>query len=301
MRMMLTGISGQLGGALLPRLRPYGSVIDAEIGQLDLAKPHLLADALDRLAPDLIINPAAYTAVDQAEDDAATATAVNATAPGVMARWAAARDVPFIHFSTDYVFGGAGRRPWTEDDAASPLSVYGATKLAGDQAVRAAGGCHLVLRTSWVYAARGRNFLCTIARLAAERRELRVVVDQVGAPTPAPLIADAVTELVAEGMDRLRARCAESKGLVNFTAAGETSWHGFACAIVVGLRARGVALAVEHVAPIPTAEFPTKARRPHNSRLDLSRWRTMFGRSPADWEAALAPVLDDYAFQSAAR
>ena len=295
MRILLTGTSGQLGGALVPRLKPYGGVIESDIDSLDFAKPHLLADALDRIVPEVIVNPAAYTAVDQAEDDVATATAVNATAPGVMARWAAARDVPFIHFSTDYVFSGVGDRPWTEDDSPAPLSVYGSTKLAGDDAIRSAGGCHLILRTSWVYAARGKNFLRTIARLARERAELRIVDDQVGAPTPAPLIADAVASLVAEGIDRLRARSAEAKGLVNFTAGGETSWHGFASAIIAGLRARGMQLTVERVVPISTSEFPAKATRPHNSRLDLGRWRRIFGRPPADWEAALAPVLDDYA------
>jgi dTDP-4-dehydrorhamnose reductase len=295
MRILLTGVSGQVGSALLPRLQRIGTVVPTDVDTLDFAKPDLLPDALDRIAPELVINPAAYTAVDQAEDELDAATAVNATAPRAIARWAAARNVPLIHFSTDYVFSGVGARPWREDDEAKPLSAYGATKLAGDDGIQSAGGCHLILRTSWVYAAQGKNFLCTIARLARERKELRVVADQLGAPTSAQLLAEAVTDIVADGMDRLRNRCAEANGLVHLTASGETSWHGFACAIVDGLRARGVALAVERLIPIRTDEYPTRAQRPHNSRLDLSRWRKVFGQTPPHWGSALAPVLDEFA------
>ena len=242
MRILLTGVYGQLGGALVPRLQEIGTVIPTDIDTLDLAKPDILADALDRLAPEIVINPAAYTAVDQAEDKLAAATMVNATAPGVIARWAAAHDVPLIHFSTDYVFNGAGALPWREEDEPKPLSAYGATKLAGENEIRAADGCFLILRTSWLYAAQGKNFLRTIARLARERKELRVVADQVGAPTSAALVADAVTDILAGGADHLRKRFAEAGGLVHLTASGEVSWHGFACAIVDGLRARGVGL-----------------------------------------------------------
>jgi dTDP-4-dehydrorhamnose reductase len=297
MRILLTGASGQVGSALLPRLQRIGTVIPTDRDTLDFAKPDLLAGGLDRIAPELVINSAAYTAVDQAEDDLNAATVVNATAPGAIARWAAARNVPLIHFSTDYVFSGAGVRPWREEDEAKPLSAYGATKLAGDREIRSAGGCHLILRTSWVYAAQGKNFLCTIARLAREREELRVVADQIGAPTSATLLAEAVTDIVADGMDRLRNRCAQANGLVHLTASGETSWHGFACAIVDGLRARGVALAVEQLIPIRTDEYPTRAQRPLNSRLDLNRWREVFGQTPPHWEQALAPVLDEFAYR----
>ncbi len=295
MRILLTGVSGQVGGALLPRLQRIGTVVPTDFDTLDFKKPDFLANALDRIAPELIINPAAYTAVDQAEDEFDVAMLVNAKAPGAIARWAAAREVPLIHFSTDYVFSGAGARPWREDDVPQPLSAYGATKLAGDREIQAAGGCHLILRTSWVYAAQGKNFLCTIARLARERKELRIVADQIGAPTSATLLADAVTELVAGGIDHLRKRSAEADGLVHLTASGETSWHGFACAIVDGLRARGITLAVEQIVPIRTDEYPTRAKRPLNSRLDLSRGRKVFGKTPPHWEAALAPVLDEFA------
>jgi dTDP-4-dehydrorhamnose reductase len=295
MRILVTGVGGQVGGALVQRLQRFGNVILMDVDTLDFAKPDGLADAVDRLAPELIVNPAAYTAVDKAEAEPDLAMAVNATAPGIMARWAAAHAVPFIHFSTDYVFSGAGERPWREDDAPAPLSAYGTTKLAGDNEIRAAGGCSLVLRTSWVYAAQGKNFLRTIARLAGERRELRIVADQIGAPTPAALLADAVTAIVGDGLGSLRRRCAQAQGLVHITASGETSWHGFACAIVEGLRARGVALAAEQIVPIRTDESPTPAQRPRNSRLDLTRLRQVFGLTPPTWQAALAAELDQLA------
>ena len=166
--------------------------------------PQTISGTLDRLAPDMIFNPAAYTAVDKAEDEPDLAARINAEAPGVIARWAAARDVPLVHFSTDYVFDGSGARAWREDDAPRPLSVYGTTKLAGEHAVRGAGGAFLIVRTSWVYAATGKNFLLTMARLARERSELRVVADQIGAPTSAAVIADAVAGMLAEGMDTFR-------------------------------------------------------------------------------------------------
>jgi dTDP-4-dehydrorhamnose reductase len=219
MRILVTGVGGQVGSALVSRLKKIGTVIPIDVDTLDFAKPDLLADAVDRMAPELIINPAAYTAVDQAEDEPDLATAVNATAPGIIARWAAARAVPLIHFSTDYVFSGAGERPWREDDEARPLSAYGASKLAGDNEIRAAGGCSLILRTSWVYAAQGKNFLRTVARLARERKELRIVADQIGAPTTAALLAHVVTGMVGDGMESLRNRCAEAKGRRLFRSA----------------------------------------------------------------------------------
>ena len=294
MRILLTGATGQVGGALLPRLRRH-DVFAADRATLDLARPERIADVLDRLAPDLIINPAAYTAVDKAEDERDLAMLVNASAPEALARWARAGNVPLVHFSTDYVFDGSSNRPWREDDTTGPLSVYGASKLAGEEAIRSTGGAFLIVRTSWVYAAKGVNFLRTIARLARERKELRIVADQIGAPTPAAVIADAITSMVAGGLDAFRADCARANGLVHLATSGETSWHGFAAAIVDGLKARGAKLAVEQVNPIKSEEYPTRAARPRNSRLDLSRLRQIFGIKPPSWREALAPELDQLA------
>jgi len=295
MRILVTGVSGQVGGALASRLPPLGTVGPADRAVLDLSRPDATAATLDRLAPALIINAAAYTNVDQAEDEPALAAAVNADAPGAIARWAAAHAVPLIHLSTEFVFDGEGDRPWGEDDAPRPLSVYGATKLAGEEHIRAGGGTFLIVRTSWVYAARGRNFVRAIARAAGAQTELRVVADQVGAPTSAALLAEALAGIVAGGPERLRGACAAAQGLVHLAATGAVSRHEFACAIIAGLRDRGVRLAVEHVIPVSSDQYPTRARRPLNSRLDLSRWRTVFGHTPPPWDAVLAPVLDEIA------
>jgi dTDP-4-dehydrorhamnose reductase len=291
MRILLTGVTGQVGGALLPRLGDH-DLIATSRATLDLSKPEQLAEALDRLAPELIINPAAYTAVDKAEDEHDLAHLINAVAPGAIARWAASHNVPFIHFSTDYVFDGSGRRPWREDDPTGPLSAYGASKLRGETALRAAGGVFLIIRTSWIYDATGANFLRTVTRLARERKELRIIADQVGAPTSANLIAEIVSGLVGNGLTPFRKCCEQASGLVHLSAAHETSWYGFANTIVEGLKTRGVALAVEHIHPITSEEYPARAKRPHNSRLDLSRVRNVFGVRPQTWRDALSLELD---------
>jgi dTDP-4-dehydrorhamnose reductase len=266
-------------------------VIACDRASLDLTKPDRIPEALDALSPELIVNPAAYTAVDKAEDETDLANLVNAKAPAVLAGWASAAGVPVIHFSTDYVFDGSGDRPWREDHPTGPLSVYGSSKLAGEQAVRSASNNNLVVRTSWVYATEGSNFLRAIARLARERNELRIVADQVGAPTSAALIADAVAAIIGTGAD-FRARAAKAHGLVHLAASGTTSWHGFATSIIEGLRGRGVTLAVEQIHAIRTEEYPTRAVRPRNSRLDLSRLQDVFGIAPPVWREALQPELD---------
>lgn len=210
-------------------------------------------------------------------------------------QWTAGHGIPLVHFSTDYVFDGSGSRPWREDDRPHPPSIYGASKLAGEEAIRAANGPHLIIRTEWVYAASGKNFLRTITRLASERKGLRIVADQCGAPTSAGLIADVVAQLLRPGPRTLAERFATAGGLLNVAASGETTWHGFAVAIIEGLKARGVKFAVECIVPIATDDYPTKAKRPANSRLDLTRLTQVFGIEPPRWEEALVLELDQVA------
>jgi dTDP-4-dehydrorhamnose reductase len=291
MRILLTGASGQVGGALRVPLGSIGTVTALDRSQFDLSDPAKVPGVLSKVAPDLIINPAAYTMVDRAEDEAEIAYRVNAEAPQQIAVWAAARDTPLVHFSTDYVFDGSGQQPWREEDPTFPLSVYGASKLAGELAVRGANGPHLIVRSSWVYAAQGTNFLETIACLARERSELRVVTDQVGAPTPARLLAGIVSTIITQCRSDLAARFADAGGVVNVATSGETSWHGFATAIVDRLRMQGEQLQVERIVPVRTEDYPAKARRPHNSRLDLTRLRQNFGIVSPSWETALAAEL----------
>jgi dTDP-4-dehydrorhamnose reductase len=295
MRILVTGVTGQVGGALAKRLKPLGDVVPAARSDFNLAEPGTLPEALDRLSPDLIVNPAAYTAVDRAEDECELAFIVNGESPGVIARWASRRHVPLVHFSTDYVFDGQGETPWHEDSPPAPLSVYGASKLAGEEAIRAANGPHLIVRTSWVYAATGANFLRTVVRLARERAELKVVADQIGAPTTAPVLADTMAGILAADSGNLAQRFGRANGLVNIAASGETSWHGFAVRIVDGLRARGIKLAVQSIALLRTEEFSTRAKRPKNSRLDLARLKETFGLITPSWTDSLEPELDKIA------
>src|SRR3974390_2317468 len=206
MRILVTGVSGQVGAALVARF-DREDVISANRSLIDLAQPNNIAAVLQQLHPAIVVNAAAYTAVDQAETEREPARVVNSVAPGVIARWASAKGVPLIHFSTDYVFDGHGQVPWGEDDATGPLSVYGRIKLDGEDAVRAAQGPFLIVRTSWVYAATGKNFLRTIARLAREREQLRIVADQIGAPTSAALIADCVQKMPNGDAESFRGPC----------------------------------------------------------------------------------------------
>lgn len=291
MRVLVTGVTGQVGGALAAKLAGSRTVVPATRSVLDLTRPGELASRLDEIAPDIVVNPAAYTAVDRAEEERDLAFVVNAEAPRALARWAERRGVPLLHFSTDYVYSGRGSAPWREDDETGPLSVYGHSKLAGEAAIREVGGQHLILRTSWVYAATGSNFLRTIVRLAREREELRIVADQIGAPTSAALIADSLCALLdsPEGLSSVLDR---TGGLIHLAAGGSTSWHGFATAIVEGMRIRNIPTKAEKIIPISTADYPTKAQRPTNSRLDLSKLSQVLGRSPPDWSAGLETELD---------
>jgi dTDP-4-dehydrorhamnose reductase len=293
MRILLTGTSGQVGGALYQVLMGRHEVLAPPRREFDLAEPETLGQALDRFRPDFILNPAAYTAVDRAEDERELAFRVNGEAPSVMANWAARHEVPLLHFSTDYVFDGSGERPWREEDPCRPLSAYGQSKLAGETGIREAGGSHLIVRTSWVFAATGTNFLRTMIRLARERPELRVVSDQIGAPTSARSIAEAVGTLIEGDVTRLRATFARGS-LVHLANSGSTSWHGFARQIVDGLRGRQVPLKVGEVVPISTSDFPTKAVRPANSRLDLARLKERFGVTTPSWQDALDIELEHF-------
>ena len=269
MKILLTGASGQVGAELARTLAPLGELIAVDRARMDLANRDAVAATVRAVRPDLIVNPAAYTAVDAAESDVATATAVNAIAPGILAEEAKRSGAALVHFSTDYVFDGEKPGPYVETDAPHPINVYGRTKLAGEKAIAAAGGRHLVFRTSWVYAARGRNFLTTIQRLARERPELRVVDDQRGAPTSARAIADGVAQVLAKKDWQV--------GLYHLSCAGETSWYGFAKAIVGDTR----------LVPITSADYPTPARRPKNSVLSNEKLEATFGVRLPDWQSAL--------------
>lgn len=294
MRFLLLGANGQVGHELRRSLAPLGEVVCAtRDGRLadgggaceaaDLDRPDSLPALVDRIEPDVVVNAAAYTAVDRAESEREAAFRANAEAPGALAGACARRDALFVHYSTDYVFDGSGTRPYREDDPVAPLGVYGESKLAGERAVQGSGARHMVFRTAWVYADRGRNFMRTMLRLAAERDELRVVADQVGSPTPAALIADATASVLA--------RPFAGSGLWHLTASGETSWHGFASAIVARAHALGRIPRMPRVVPIATADYPTPARRPAYSRLDCSRLERDFGIVPPDWAQALQAVL----------
>ncbi len=277
---LVTGAAGQLGAELVHALAPYGTVTGADRAALDLSDPAAIVAAVRASRPALIVNAGAYTAVDRAETEVALADAVNAVAPGVLAEEAKRLGAVLIHYSTDYVFDGEARDPWTEDDPVRPVSAYGRSKLAGERAVEASGADAIVLRTSWVYARRGRNFLLTMQRLADEGRELRVVDDQSGVPNWSRELARATARIVAEGLPALAAR----RGLYHLSGRGRTTWYGFAKAIFADRSS-------VRVTPITTAEFPTAARRPAMSVLDTTRFERTFGFALPEWPASLRECL----------
>jgi dTDP-4-dehydrorhamnose reductase len=294
MKILLLGCDGQVGWELQRSLQPLGEVLALDFRSTrhaaDFSKPAALAATVEAVRPDLVVNAAAHTAVDQAESEPALAQAINADAPGILARSAAATGAWLVHYSTDYVFDGSGTEPRDEEAATGPLSVYGRTKLDGEMQIRASGCRHLILRTSWVYAARGGNFARTMLRLAAARTELNVIDDQVGAPTGADLLADLTALMVraARGQPELA-------GTYNAVAAGATSWHGYARFVIETARARGVALTLpaDALLPIPTSAYPTPAPRPLNSRLDTRKLRERFGVHLPDWESGVRRMLDE--------
>lgn len=289
MKTLLLGAEGQVGWELRRALATLGTLVVAgRTDGADLADPDRLAATVRGLAPQVIVNAAAYTAVDRAESEAALAQTINADAPAALARIAAASGAWLLHYSTDYVFDGSGERPWREDDATGPLSAYGRSKLAGEDAIRASGCRHLILRTSWVHAARGGNFARTMLRLAAERDELKVVDDQVGAPTGAELLADLGALTLRDAMRR-----PELGGTYHACAAGETSWCGYARHVIGWAKARGLALRVapEAVQPIPSSAYAVPARRPLNSRLDTRKLREAFGVTLPPWQQGVERML----------
>lgn len=297
MTVLVFGGNGQLGQELLRALAPLGTVVaTTRSGQLpdgsacetaDFGQPEMLPALLDRLQPSVVVNAAAYTAVDRAEQDTEAAFAANAQAPGVIARWCAAHGVPFVHYSTDYVFDGQGSAPYREDEPTAPLGVYGTSKRDGEDAVRAAAGRHLIFRTAWVYASHGANFLRTMLRVGAERDQLRVVADQIGTPTPAALIAD----VTAQALQHPGAL----SGTWHLTASGQTSWHGFAEAIFAEALAMGVLAGVPSVEAIPSSEYPTPAKRPAWSVLDNRRLQQDFGIELPTWQDGLKRVITELA------
>ncbi|MEW9680483.1 dTDP-4-dehydrorhamnose reductase [Pseudomonas sp. TE50-2] len=285
MKILVCGRHGQVALALQEALRGLGDVQRLGHDGFDMARPGQLRAVLRQMAPDLIINAAAYTAVDQAESETQLAHAINAEAPRVLAEEAARLGAPLIHYSTDYVFDGSKPAPYNEDDAPNPLGVYGRSKLAGEQAIIAVAGEHLILRTSWVYSLHGRNFLLTMQRLLQERAQLKVVDDQIGAPTWAATIAASTRALI----ERWQNGQAGAWGTYHLTAQGETSWFGFAQAIGEQLEARGLPCA--ELLPIPSSEYPTPAKRPLNSRLDCSRLAREWQVSQPHWHDALIDCL----------
>ncbi|AWM89722.1 dTDP-4-dehydrorhamnose reductase [Pseudomonas sp. 31-12] len=289
MKILISGQHGQVSRELQLRLGAVGELIVLGRDQLDLAKPEQIRQQVQHIRPDLIINAAAHTAVDQAESEPELAFAINAIGPGILAEEAAALGIPLIHYSTDYVFDGSKAEPYNEADAPNPLGVYGNSKLAGEQAITAVQDQHLILRTSWVYSTHGRNFLLTMQRLLQEKPEMRIVADQIGAPTWAGTIAASTLALI----ERWQAGQAGAWGTYHLTAQGETSWFGFARAIGEALREQGKPCA--NLLPIPSSDYPTPAARPLNSRLDCSRLQREWGVSQPDWQTALRECLAEQA------
>ena len=301
-RILITGKNGQIGWELQRTLATLGEVVAVGVNEMDLANPDSIRRVLRGLEPDVIVNAAAYTAVDKAESEPKLAMAINGVAPGIIAEEAKRLNAGVVHYSTDYVFDGTKQTPYTENDAPNPINVYGKTKLAGEQAVAAVDAPHLILRTSWVYGARGKNFLKTILRLAKERDELKIVNDQFGAPTWCRMIAEATGQIIAQlysPIARHPPLLVEVSGVYNLTCAGGTTWHGFAKAALEYLvlraqRSEGLHRSLPNLVPIPSEEYPSPAKRPRNSRLDNASVLDRFGIALPSWDAALSVCMDQF-------
>lgn len=291
LRILIPGKTGQVGWELQDALAPLGTVIALDASQMDLANPDSVRRAIRDAQPEIIVNAAGYTLVDKAEAEPELAMQINGLAPGIMAEEARRLGAALVHYSTDYVFDGTKNGPYTEDDKPNPLSAYGRSKLAGEQAIRGSGAPHLIFRTSWVYAARGQNFVRTMLRLGRERSELRIVDDQVGAPTWARFIAQATAQVLRQLGDGHKA-IRDRAGIYNLTATGAVSWYGFASAIFVEAQAQ-LGMTPPNLIPITTAEYPLPARRPANSRLDNSKLTRAFGLTPPSWNKMLKACMHE--------
>ena len=294
MKILLFGKNGQVGWELQRSLAPLGELVALDRNSQDLCGDLTnlqgLADTVREVRPDIIVNAAAHTAVDKAESEPELARTLNALAPSALAQAARQADAWLVHYSTDYVFDGSGDQPWNEADATAPLSVYGRTKLEGEQLIAAHCAKHLILRTSWVYAARGGNFAKTMLRLAQERERLTVIDDQIGAPTGADLLADVTAHAIRSVLKQ-----PEQAGLYHLVAGGETSWHGYAKYVLA--QAQRIQPAIKIIAnsvdPVPTSAFPTPAKRPRNSRLDTTKLQATFGLSLPHWQQGVARMLNE--------
>jgi dTDP-4-dehydrorhamnose reductase len=303
LKIIIVGRNGQLAWEANRQLQGLGRVICVGRPEIDLSDIDGVLAEIRRIKPSILINAAAYTAVDQAESEPEAAMKINSDAPAAMAEEAKRLSALFISYSTDYVFDGKSPSPYKEDDSTAPLNVYGASKLSSERAVAAVGGSHLIFRTSWVYGARGKNFLKTILKLAAERPELRIVDDQVGAPTWSRDLADAtrkiIEQLTAEsssGKISIDEALGDRGGIYHMTAAGSVSWYAFAAAIVEEMRKRALFQGnPAQLIPIPSSQFPTPAARPHNSRLCNQKLSSVFGVSLPPWRESLAAVMDELA------
>lgn len=293
MKILLTGSTGQVGWELERTLMPLGEVIAVTRSQANLADLNALRAIIQQHQPDVIVNPAAYTAVDKAESEQELAFLINAEAPGVLAEETKKIGALLVHYSTDYVFDGGKNTLYTEDDTTNPINVYGQSKLAGEKAIQALEGDYLILRTSWVYASRGNNFLKTILRLAIEREELKIVADQIGSPTWARLIAESTAHIIRQSILERQTNCFHSD-VYHLTSSGETSWHGFAQKIVDIVREQGkVELKMRAIHPIPTTDYPLPAKRPTNSRLSNDRLEQHFGLTLPSWDNALRLCMQE--------
>lgn len=301
MNIFITGGNGQVGFELQRQFDPFGTILAPTRQELDLTNAEAVNVYLEKHQPGLILNAAAYTAVDKAESEPEQAKRLNAKLPAQLADYAAMQGIPLVHYSTDYVYPGNGEKPWQEDSLTGPLSIYGQTKLEGDDAVVSSGAKHLIFRTSWVYAARGNNFMKTMLRLGREREALNIVSDQIGAPTPARLIAQ-ITALACTNHHSPSTTHHSlftiniPQGIYHLAPRGETSWHGFASEIFKTARGLGeeLAIAPEGVAGISTAEYPTPAKRPLNSRMALSKLENSLGITMPTWQSQLGLTLREY-------